>query len=174
MRAIEIRGAVSEADYAAFGDLITQYVDWCRTRYQDDVWFINEVFGHQSLDTEINHLQRAYGAPQGAAFLAIRHDQVCGAGAYRKLPDGSCEMKRLFVPDQFQGMGIGRALCERIISAARADGFDYLRLDTARRLTEAIGLYKRYGFRERPPYCTYPARLMPYLIFMELDLRCNG
>jgi ribosomal protein S18 acetylase RimI-like enzyme len=171
MTGTEIRIASSSADYAAFGELITQYVNWCRLRYQDDVWFVNEVFGHQSLDTELSNLERAYGPPQGVAFLALRDGRICGAGAYRKLSDDSCEMKRLFVPDEFHGMGIGRALCRQIVEAARAAGFAFIRLDTARRLTEAIGLYAHQGFRECPPYYEYPDPLKPYLIFMELDLR---
>jgi ribosomal protein S18 acetylase RimI-like enzyme len=83
-------------------------------------------------------------------------------------------MKRLFVPDQFHGMGIGRLLCQHIISAARTKGFASMKLDTARRLTEAIALYKRHGFRECAPYHVYPEKLMPYLIFMELDLADAG
>ncbi len=174
MSATEIRMASSDVDYAAFGELITQYVNWLRIRYQDDNWFITEVFGHQSLDTELGDLHHAYGAPQGMTLLAVRDGKICGAGAYRRLSDGSCEMKRLFVPDQFHGMGIGRLLCQHIISAARAKGFASMKLDTARRLTEAIALYKRHGFRECAPYHVYPEKLMPYLIFMELDLAAAG
>ena len=170
MGSTEIRVASSNADYAAFGGLITQYVDWCRVRYQDDVWFINEVFGHQSLDTEIENLPRAYGSPRGTTLLAVRDGRIAGAGAYRRLADGACEMKRLFVPDAFHGLGIGRDLCHGLINSARSEGFKCMRLDSARRLTEAIGLYARLGFSECEPYYNYPDRLMPYLVFMELDL----
>ena len=170
MAGIQIRVASSDADYAAFGSLITQYLEWTRGRYHDDLWFINEVFGYQSLDSEIQNLRRVYGSPHGKTLLAFNAGTICGAGAYRKLADGSCEMKRLFVPDAFHGMGVGRALCEALVSAARADGFMSMKLDTARRLVEAIALYTRQGFQQCPAYASYPESLMPYLIFMELDL----
>ncbi len=35
--------------------------------------------------------------PQGKTLLARCDGVVCGGGTYRRLPDGSCEMKRLFV-----------------------------------------------------------------------------
>ena len=41
-------------------------------------------------------------------------------------------------------------------------------------LTEAIALYERVGFRRCAPYNDYPARLMPYMVFMELELPLIG
>ena len=35
--------ADSEADYAAFGALVRQYVEWCRTRFAQDSWLIDEA-----------------------------------------------------------------------------------------------------------------------------------
>lgn len=166
----EIVTASTENDYAAFATLVRAYIDWCRARYHDDTWFVETVFGHQSLDDELTQLATKYGPPQGKTLLALRDGQVCGAGAYRRLADGSCEMKRLFVDPAFQGRGIGRQLCAALIDAARADGFTLMRLDTANRLTEAIRLYTVIGFTTCAPYCHYPSELMPYLIFMELPL----
>jgi ribosomal protein S18 acetylase RimI-like enzyme len=79
-------------------------------------------------------------------------------------------MKRLFVTDRFKGRGIGRRLAEALINAARSDGFRLMRLDTGNLLTEAIDMYRKLGFRECAPYCDYPEKLLPYLLFMELPL----
>ena len=166
----EIVTATTPSDYAAFAELVRAYIDWCRARYHDDTWFVETVFGHQSLDDELTRLAERYGPPQGKTVLATCEGVVCGAGAYRRLADGSCEMKRLFVDPAFQGQGIGRRLGEALLQAAKDDGFTLMRLDTANRLTEAIRLYTAMGFTECAPYCTYPSELMPYLIFMELPL----
>ena len=91
-----IRTATSTEDFAAFGDVVTAYVGWCRERYAHDAWFVDQVFGHQSLATELADLSAAYAAPNGRTLLAFDDDgRVCGGGAYRRLPDGSCEMMRL-------------------------------------------------------------------------------
>ena len=165
-----IHTATTASHYEAFAQLVREYVGWSRERYKADAWFVDQVFGHQSLETELQGLPLAYGPPQGKTLLAVRDGQVCGAGAYRRLEDGSCEMKRLFVPARFQGHGTGRKLCEALIACAKEDGFRLMRLDTGKQLTEAITMYKTIGFRDCAPHHTYPDALMPYLVFMEMPL----
>lgn len=165
-----IRVASSADDYQAFARLVTEYVEWARVRYQDDPWFVDKVFGHQSLEDELKDLSVSYGPPRGKTLLASRDGQVYGGVAYRKLSDGVCEMKRLFVSNTFKGRGTGRALCESLIAMAREDGFTLMRLDTGNLLAEAIKMYKSFGFTECVPFHEYPAELMPFLVFMELRL----
>lgn len=167
---IHITEATTADDFAAFGALVTEYVGWCRTRYAEHQWFVERVFGYQSLDAELAGLSTAYAPPRGRAFLARIDGVVCGGGAYRRRDDGSCEMKRLFVPDRFKGQGIGRALCEALFAGARADGYTRMVLDTAHLMTEAIAMYHSFGFREREPYIQYPDDLMPFVVFMERRL----
>lgn len=166
-----IRIASSEQDYQAFAQLIKEYVMWLRSRYHQDNWFITEVLDKQSLASELENLSTIYGTPRGRAFLAVQGDQVRGCGAYRGLVDGTCEMKRVFVPNRFQRSGIGRRLCNVLITSAREEGYAWMRLDTGKIMNEAISLYQSLGFRECVPYYEYPSKLMPYFVFMELALK---
>jgi ribosomal protein S18 acetylase RimI-like enzyme len=163
--------AATRRDYEAFAQLVTEYVRWCRTRYRDDEWFVDRVFGHQSLESELMMLPATYGPPNGKTLLASRDGQVWGAGAYHRLEDEICEMKRLFVSEKFHRQGIGRRLCAALIESAKSDGYKLMRLDTANRLNEALAMYKSFGFEICKPYRNYPEELMPYLVFMELRLR---
>ena len=165
-----IRAASSPADYAVFATLIAEYVNWLRDRYQDDAWFILEVLDKQSLASELQDLAAIYGPPQGRTFLAVAGDEMRGCGAYRRLADGSCEMKRLFVPTRYQGAGIGRDLARALIASAREDGFPKMRLDTGVVMNEALAMYASLGFTRCAPYYDYPAKLLPYLVFMEIQL----
>ena len=79
-------------------------------------------------------------------------------------------MKRVFVPNRFQGSGIGRRLFNVLIASARDVGFPLMRLDTGKITHEALSLYQSLGFRECTPYYEYPSNLMPYLVFMEMSL----
>jgi putative acetyltransferase len=162
--------ATSETDYAAFGVLVREYVDWCRARFAQDSWLINEALSHQALDRELETLQARYGPPSGKAFLARRDGEVVGCGAYRRRSDEFCEMKRLFVPDRFRGLGLGRKLSAALIAAAKEDGFKLMRLDTVAQMREAVTLYEAIGFKRCAPYNEYPERLMPHMVFMELAL----
>jgi GNAT superfamily N-acetyltransferase len=165
-----IHEANTPEDYAAFGALIREYVEWCRSRYAHEPWLVDQVFSYQSLDEELRLLPAAYGPPNGRSLLAIADGEVRGAVAYRKLSEHVCEMKRMFVPSRFHGQGLGAQLCKALIVRAEADGFHTMRLDTAAAFTEAINLYRSFGFTECPPYIDYPERMKPMIVFMEKAL----
>ena len=162
--------ASSPEEYDAFRALTRGYVEWCRKRFSDLPWFVDRVFSHQSLDDELSTIARAYGRPRGKVLLAAANGQIIGGGAYRTIAPGVCEMKRLFVPEAFQGTGVGRRLCEALVAHARADGFHLMRLDTATLLHEALRLYRSAGFVECEPYNEYPQELRPFIVFMERPL----
>ena len=79
-------------------------------------------------------------------------------------------MKRLFVPERFQGSGTGRRLCQALSASAIDDGFKLMRLDTGNLLTEAIRMYRSMGFHDCASCNEYPSELMPYLVWMQRDL----
>lgn len=165
-----IRPAASAADYVAFAELCRAYVDWCRARYAHDTWFVNEVFGYQSIDEELQDLSVKYGPPKGKTLLIEKDGEIVGVGAWRGTTDRVCEMKRLYIATTAAGQGLGRRLTTALIEAARIEGFTRMQLDTGNLLKEAIAMYESLGFRHIAPYNSYPERLMPYLVWMELDL----
>jgi len=165
-----IRTAESGADYEGFGEVCRLYVGWCRERYRDMPWFVEEVFGYQSLDEELKVLAAKYGPPNGRTMVVDIGGKVVGGGAYRHLSAGVCELKRLYVTDTARGLGVGRKLSNALVELARQDGYGLMRLDTGDRLVEAVAMYESMGFKHIAPYQEYPARLMPYLVFMEKPL----
>jgi len=162
--------ATTDDDYDTFGRLIGEYEEWLRRRYADVPGLVDGVRSHQALDAELADLRAKYGPPEGRTLLAVRDGHVSGGVAYRDLHDGSCEMKRLFVPDRFQGQGTGRMLCRALLAAAAADGYRLMRLDTGYLNSEALAMYESLGFRTCPPYQEYPADLAVHLRFMEAPL----
>jgi len=165
-----ISPATTARDYEDFGQLIRDYWDWLRMRYADAPGLMDSIGSHQGLDAELSTLATTYGPPRGRALLARRGDEVSGGVGMRDMGDGICEMKRLFVPDRFQGSGLGRQLCEALFAQAAADGYHLMRLDTGRQNTEAIAMYESMDFRRRSPYRDYPAELLEFLLFMEKPL----
>jgi GNAT superfamily N-acetyltransferase len=165
-----IRVAADEHDYSVFADLIREYVDWLQLRYADVPGLISGVGGHQAIDDELDHLPEKYGPPEGVTLLAVREGVITGAVAYRDLHDGTCEMKRMYVPERFQGVGTGRQLCGALIDHATEAGYRLMRLDTAFKNTEAMRMYTSMGFRECDPHATYPPVLQQHLRFMERPL----
>ena len=76
-------------------------------------------------------------------------------------------MKRLYVRPAGRGKGTGTLLVKTILEAAVRQGYRLMKLDTVPSMKEAIGLYKRFGFKETVPYRHNP---VPGALFMELDL----
>jgi len=97
-------------------------------------------------------------------FLA---DDDGGCVALRFLDTGTAEMKRLYVRDAQRGKGLGRALAEAAIRAAREAGCTRIVLDTLPKMREAQVLYRTLGFRPIAPYLEKPT---PSALCFELSL----
>lgn len=102
------------------------------------------------------------------AFWCLVEDggDVAGCVGVRALSKDVCELKTLFVYERLQGHGWGRRLVEQAIGLARSRGFRAMRLDTISTSANAIGLYRRLGFRDIDRYDDNPLAD----VFMELDL----
>lgn len=129
---------------------------------------------YQDFDKELADFPGKYAAPAGALLLARVGEEAAGAVALRKLDQGICEMKRLYVKPQFRGWrtadgrSIGRALAEDIVAIGRERGYQRLRLDTiSGKMRQALSLYRSMGFVEIPPYYASP---IPDTAYLELVL----
>ena len=123
----------------------------------------------QNFEKELANLPGDYAAPAGRLLLAYEDSQLAGCVALRKIDQDICEMKRLFLRDEFRGRGLGRQLIEAIIREAKQIGYERMRLDTLPpKMNDAIALYRSYGFKDIAPYYDNPVN---GAIFMELELR---
>jgi len=109
-----------------------------------------------------------YAPPDGELLLALYKDQAAGCVALHKISVGVCEMKRLYVPDNFQGKGIGKALVSEVIRIGRDRGYSLMRLDTHPWMAAAKSIYQACGFKEILAYRYNPT---PGIRFFELDLQ---
>lgn len=122
----------------------------------------------QSFDRELAGLPGDYAPPEGRLLLMECDGEPAGCVALHPLEAGICEIKRLYVRPRYRGKGLGRVLVERILSEARTAGYGRIRLDTVEPvMKDAVAMYRRFGFRDIPPYRENPIEGAMYL---ELEL----
>jgi ribosomal protein S18 acetylase RimI-like enzyme len=109
---------------------------------------------YQDFASELAGLPGKYAPPRGELLLARgAGGAALGCAGLRPIaPDGCSEMKRLFLLPGARGLGMGRAMAEAVVAAARRIGYRELRLDTLPTMSAAIGLYEQLGFKRIAPY----------------------
>lgn len=116
----------------------------------------------QNYDEELATLPGKYAYPDGRLYVIYLEDKLAGCIALRRYDDTRCEMKRLFVREQFRGLRLGQILAEKIIHDAKTIGYKEMVLDTLSTLESAVIMYRRMGFEEIPPYYDNPLKDVLY------------
>lgn len=136
------------------------------TEYADSLGF---SLCFQRFEEELASLPGAYAPPRGRLLLALVDDEAAARAGVRPVSDIRCEMKRLYVRPAFRGRGIGRALAEATVRAARSEGYAEMVLDTiSAQMEDAVALYRELGFEDTEPYYDNP---LPGVAHMRLELR---
>lgn len=84
-------------------------------------------------------------------------ETLLGVGALKRLDDAHGEVKSMHTAEHARGRGVGGAILETIIAAARAAGMTRLSLETGSMdyFAPARALYARHQFSECPPFGSY-------------------
>lgn len=142
-------------------------IESCKTLFKEYAQSLNIDLCFQNFDSELACLPGDYAEPSGALLLAFVDGEAAGCCALRSLEGvgyaGAAEMKRLYVRKMFRGFGIGRALTEAILDAARMQGYQCVLLDTLNEMEAARALYEELGFYDIPPYYHNPIAGAHYL-----------
>jgi putative acetyltransferase len=125
---------------------------------------IGDEFWRGGFEDELADLPGYYDA------LLVARDEagaLVGSVALKGLPDGSAELKRLYVRSPARGTGLGRALAAAAVARARELGYTVLRLDTLPGMDAAQGIYRSLGFVPAERFSDNP---IPGVMFFELKL----
>ena len=154
---LKFKEASDRKDYKLAADLFREYA----AKLAVDLDF-------QDFNGELAQIDQIYGKPAGILFLAYEKADALGCFGIRKLEEGICELKRMYLREEARGRGYGKELLSFAMSQARKLGYKKMRLDTLPDMQQAIRLYEKLGFYEIPAYRYNPVKGTRYL---EIKLR---
>jgi GNAT superfamily N-acetyltransferase len=132
-----------------------------------------------TLDSDILAIEEIYNKSDGGCFWVAesiddnntqQQQKIVGTTAVRNLKqfESTCELKRMYVLNEFRRLGLGHKLLDIAIDFAKSVGYSRMVLDSSKTLCAARALYLKKGFVDIPKYNdNYRAD-----VFMERKLSC--
>ncbi|WP_419834916.1 GNAT family N-acetyltransferase [Endozoicomonas atrinae] len=101
-------------------------------------------------DSEVLCMSQNYTESLKSRYLVARVDEKivggCGIAPFNGNND-VCELKKLFLLPESRGLGLGRKLAINCLEFATSQGFTHCYLDTLEKMSSAIALYEKLGFK---------------------------
>lgn len=104
-------------------------------------------------DETTDHLAEVFTATGSIYFVAELEGKIIGGGGIyptANLPEGTCELVKLYLSPTARGKGLGKLLLQKCIAAAKEMGYKKIYLETMPELTIAIPMYEKLGFTYLP------------------------
>ncbi len=98
----------------------------------------------------LDHPQREILDTGGVIFLAKAGAEIAGSAALIQEKEGEFELAKMSVSSAFQGKGISKLLLEKCLEAGMKLGATKIYLVSNSKLTTALSLYEKYGFKHVP------------------------
>jgi DNA-binding MarR family transcriptional regulator/GNAT superfamily N-acetyltransferase len=116
---------------------------------------INRRFGFDPKG-EADKDAKLLAPPTGVFVVAVSDGLPVACGGLQAIGPDAGELKRMWVHDDWRGVGLGSRLLRHLEDQARRHGHRILRLDTNKALGEAIAMYERAGYRRIARYNDNP------------------
>ena len=100
-------------------------------------------------DSSTDALSELFLAPMSSYFVAESEGKILGGGGIfptEGLPEGTCELVKMYLLPEARGIGLGRTLIEKCLQTAREHGFQKAYLETLTELHLALKIYEKFGF----------------------------
>lgn len=106
----------------------------------------------QGKDSDLNDIDKYY-LNSGGFFGVVeaRNKNIIGTFGLYRLSDQVYELRKMYLLKEARGMGCGKMILNFAVQMAKESNINLIQLETISNLKEAIGLYKKFGFKETKP-----------------------
>lgn len=140
MEGITIR-PILKADNAAIALIIRQTLEEFNANKPGTVY----------TDTTTDYLFELFQSSKRSIYFITELNGKIGGGAgifpTPDLPDGVCELVKMYLSKEMRGAGLGRLMIDRCLEAAKKNGFNKVYLETMPELKMAVKIYEKLGFK---------------------------
>jgi putative acetyltransferase len=101
-------------------------------------------------DPTTDALFELFQTPKSFYYVALVDGKVvggCGIFPTDNLPDGTCELVKLYLAKEARGTGLGKQLMEISLSWAKENGYTQVYLESMPELAKAVSIYEKVGFK---------------------------
>ena len=101
-------------------------------------------------DPTTDHLFELFQKDKAVYNVAEVDGKVVGGGGIYPtdgLPDGVCELVKMWLLPEARGLGLGRAMIEKCLQQAKELGFNKVYLESMPELKQALNIYEKFGFQ---------------------------
>jgi len=101
-------------------------------------------------DKTTDELSQLFQTPGSIYYVALVDERIVGgAGIFPSngLPEGTCELVKMYLSPDARGHGLGKLLIDKCLEFAGASGYRKVYIETMPELKKAVGIYEKYGFK---------------------------
>lgn len=101
-------------------------------------------------DPTTDALYELFQTPGSFYFVATQDEKVIGGSGIfptENLPNGTCELVKLYVANEARGTGLGKQLMEKSMNWAKENGYTQVYLESMPELSKAVSIYEKVGFK---------------------------
>ena len=100
-------------------------------------------------DASTDALYEVFRKPGSFYYVATINDILvggCGIFPTENLPDGTCELVKLYLNASARGTGLGKKLMVQSMQWAKEKGYSQVYLESMPELSKAVSIYEHIGF----------------------------
>lgn len=130
---------ISPEDNAALARIIRGTLEEFKANHEGTVYY----------DKETDQLSRIFETSGSWYFVAETNGTIVGgAGIFPTsgLPEGTCELVKMYLLPQARGTGLGKHLLHSCFAKAKEMGYKQMYLETMPELIIAVPMYEKNGF----------------------------
>lgn len=119
-----------------------ELVDFCKLIYKEKEWDWSYV-------EDLENTSKYYGDFGDSFFIAKNNEnKIVGIGGLKRLNKKQGLLRRLYVAEEYRGLGLSVLIFNKIIEFAQKNKFDYIVLDVFNGNIRAQKFFEKMGFKK--------------------------